>query len=38
MLASGSNWNSGALVVGAVGRFVAGLVMFAGRKVNTLQA
>ncbi|MCI2422633.1 MFS transporter [Saccharopolyspora sp. K220] len=37
MLASGSNWSSAALIVGAVGTFVSGLVMFAARKVQTLQ-
>ncbi|GAA5172101.1 MULTISPECIES: MFS transporter [Amycolatopsis] len=38
MLASGSNWNTAALLVGAVGTFASGLVMFAARKVKTLEA
>jgi len=38
MLASGATWNSAALVVGAVGTFASGLVMFAARRVDTLEA
>jgi len=38
MLASGSNWNQAALIVGAIGTFASGLVMFAARKVKTLEA
>ena len=37
MLASGSNWNTAALLVGAIGTFASGLVMFAARKVSTLE-
>lgn len=38
MLASGSTWSTSALLVGAAGTFVSGLVMFAARKVQTLDA
>jgi putative MFS transporter len=38
MLASGADWNQAALIVGAIGTFVSGLVMFAARKVKTLEA
>jgi MFS transporter, putative metabolite:H+ symporter len=38
MLASGTTWNSAALLVGAVGTFASGLVMFAARRVDTLEA
>lgn len=37
MLASGASWNTAAFVVGAIGTFVSGLVMFAARKVGTLD-
>jgi MFS family permease len=38
MLASGSSWSHAALLVGAVGTFLSGFVMFAARKVQTLKA
>ncbi|MCH6165351.1 MFS transporter [Pseudonocardia alaniniphila] len=37
MLASGSNWGHAALMVGAVGTFVSGFVMFGARKAPLLQ-
>jgi putative MFS transporter len=37
MLASGSNWGHAALLVGAVGTFVSGFVMFGARKAPLLQ-
>lgn len=37
MLASGGNWEQGALLVGALGTFVSGFVMFGARRVGTLQ-
>jgi MFS transporter, putative metabolite:H+ symporter len=38
MLASGSSWNTVALIVGALGTFISGVVMLAARKVQTLEA
>jgi hypothetical protein len=38
MLASGSSWGNAALLVGAVGTFLSGFVMFAARKVAVLHA
>jgi len=37
MLASGSNWGHAALMVGAVGTFVSGFIMFGARKAPLLQ-
>jgi MFS family permease len=37
MLATGADWGHAALVVGAVGTFVSGFVMFGARKVSVLQ-
>jgi MFS transporter, putative metabolite:H+ symporter len=37
MLASGSDWNTAALLVGAIGTFASGLVMFGARTVSTLE-
>jgi MFS family permease len=37
MLASGVDWGHAALVVGAVGTFVSGFVMFGARKAAVLQ-
>ncbi|HET6504531.1 MAG TPA: MFS transporter [Amycolatopsis sp.] len=37
MLSSGSSWNTVALVVGALGTFVSGLIMFGARKVEVLE-
>ncbi|MFJ2813259.1 MFS transporter [Streptomyces sp. NPDC091279] len=37
LLASGTGWNSAALLVGAIGTSVSGLVMFAARKVESLH-
>ena len=37
MLASGSNWAHATLLVGAVGTFVSGFVMFGARKAAVLQ-
>jgi putative MFS transporter len=37
MLASGSTWEQATLLVGAVGTFVSGLVMFGARKAAVLQ-
>ena len=37
MLASGSNWGHAVLLVGAVGTFVSGFVVFGARKAEVLQ-
>lgn len=37
LLASGTGWNTAALLVGAIGTSLSGLVMFAARKVETLH-
>jgi MFS transporter, putative metabolite:H+ symporter len=37
MLASGSTWGHATLLVGAVGTFVSGFVMFGARKAAVLQ-
>jgi putative MFS transporter len=37
MLASGSNWGHAALMVGAVGTFVSGFIMFGARKAPLLK-
>ncbi|WP_067792383.1 MFS transporter [Actinomadura formosensis] len=37
MLAAGSNWGHSALIVGAIGTIVSGFVMFAARKVDTVE-
>jgi MFS transporter, putative metabolite:H+ symporter len=37
MLATGADWGHAALVVGAVGTFVSGFVMFGARKASVLQ-
>ncbi|GAA1284531.1 MFS transporter [Streptomyces javensis] len=38
MLASGAHWDRTALLVGAVGTFLSGFVMFAARRVDTVEA
>ncbi|NUW42335.1 MFS transporter [Nonomuraea rhodomycinica] len=37
MLVAGSDWNQGALIVGALGTFLSGFVMFGARKVPALS-
>ncbi|GAA1129230.1 MFS transporter [Streptomyces javensis] len=38
MLASGAHWDRTALLIGAVGTFLSGFVMFAARRVDTVEA
>ncbi|WP_199831084.1 MFS transporter [Streptomyces sp. NBRC 110028] len=38
MLASGAHWDQTALLIGAAGTFLSGFVMFAARRVDTVEA